>query len=416
MLNLKDRYHILYAVGAAITAGESTINIEPADIVSVSFMCQYDKYTYPIIRLRIYTDIENVLQITDNSEDIMVSLSLDGAKYKINTTDDGIQEIKLAGSGDSISLSMNAYIEMKNNQTSQYNLYDQGLKRSNDMNNQMKVPFELFLYNRNVVHSLRKKVPSIYKDMSLSTVIDTISSNCGVKIVYQGFDNGTKYDQVLIPNLNVLDALSFLDRKYGFYKKGAGVYVYNDTLYLYPLDVEAFMETRGNILVEDIDTVNDAGGMNVDSLFCTAAQNVSVKTVSDIDQVMNSEQIATVNLNTLNVDVGELKKLFRDTRKNKYTEYITTPDNLYKNVSAFNASALVARIEEGITSIDISGTGWPYSMFGANGLVRYTLGFDTPIRGLNMNDIYRPVFANYVLSNTGNTLFTPQITLRLCTN
>ena len=73
-----------------------------------------------------------------------------------------------------------------------------------------------------------------------------------------------------------------------------------------------------------------------------------------------------------------------------------------------------ARIAERITRIDISGTG--FDAFALDVNTRYNVIFDSPIRGLNVNQFYRASRVIHTITNTGSGLFGVQTTMTLCSN
>ena len=93
---------------------------------------------------------------------------------------------------------------------------------------------------------------------------------------------------------------------------------------------------------------------------------------------------------------------------------IEVPDILHKSKNEYVASSYVARLNESITEVDLSGTGFDISRMNVNS--RFNLVFATPIRGLDINRIYRASYACHVLTNLDSDLFAAQTTMNLRTN
>jgi hypothetical protein len=228
--------------------------------------------------------------------------------------------------------------------------------------------------------------------------------------------NQTKYNQVLIPNLNLLDSIAFFDQKYGMYKKGAQVYGDLDKLKI--CDTSVTNTTKPiPIYVESGKSNNDMTGMKYigdNFQLTTMAGNVSVKTETDIERVLNSRHLADVNLITMEANIEEMTELYAATKDYARLKNIDTPNILHKSVNEYVASSYVARLNESITEVDVSGAGFDISRIKVN--TRFNLVFATPIRGLNINKAYRPSYACHVLSNLDSNLFIAQTTMNLRTN
>jgi hypothetical protein len=316
-----------------------------------------------------------------------------------------------------ISFNLKGYIENKNIPTSKFDQYEFGIKKTSDLNTNVKVPIEIYCYDDNLVHLMKQKAQSIYKNMSISSIIEDIFRR---GFIYN-FDidpltNQNKYDQVLIPNLNILETLGFIDKNYGMYRKGGMVYADLDKVHVCNSDV-VNGTTPIPIYVENSKTNSDMSGMkeiNKKYQMVTMAGNVSVKTETDIERVLNSKHLADINLLTTEAHVEELTELYDSTSEYAKLKDIDTPNILHKSKNDYVASSYVARLNENITEVDVSGVGFDISRM--NVMSRYNLVFATPIRGLNINKIYRPSYVCHVISNLDSDLFIAQTTMNLRTN
>lgn len=409
-----DKYVTLYKPIISIIVPNETIKISDSDIVSISFIHNYDTMTYPIIRLRLYSDISIIQSICENPNDIEVRGILQGMIYRMN--DEKRSPIPVNGV-EEISFKLKGYIENKNIPTSKFDQYEFGIKKTTDMNTNMKVPIEVYCYNDRLVHLMKQKAPSIYKNMSITSIIsDILSRNSIYNYEIDPLTNQTKYDQVLIPNLNILQALGFFDKNYGMYRKGAQVYGDLDKIYICSTDV-VNRTTPLPIYVESAKNNSDMSGMkylNKKYQMVTMAGNVSVKTETDIERVLNGRYLADINLTSMDVNTEELKDLYATTADYAKLKNIEVPDILHKSKNEYVASAYVARLNENITEVDVSGVGFDIGKIRVNS--RYNLVFATPIRGLNVNKIYRASYACHVLSNLDSNLFVAQTTMTLRTN
>lgn len=89
------------------------------------------------------------------------------------------------------------------------------------------IPENLIVKNENCFNN-------VYKDCSTGDVVVNLLSSLGDKNVYiEEPDNKTEYKNILIPPLNIVPAISFLDSNYYIYSKGANIFFDADRTYVY---------------------------------------------------------------------------------------------------------------------------------------------------------------------------------------
>lgn len=413
-MSTTDKFVTLYKPNISLVLPNDTISVSNSEIVSVALINNYDTMTYPIIRIRLYSDISVIQTLCESPNDIEVRGSFTGMIYKMN--DEKKSPVPVAPVNE-ISFKLKGYIENKNIPTSKFDQYEFGIKKTTDMNTNTKVPIEVYCYNDRLIHLMKQKAPSIYKNISLTTVIsDMLSRNSIYDFKIDPLTNQNRYRQVLIPNLNLIQALGFFDKNYGMYNKGAMVYGDLDNLYISNTDVHN-NTTPIPIYVESTKSNSDLTGMkliNKKYQMTTMAGFVSVKTETDIERVLNGRYLADINLTTMEANTEELTDLYASTSGYAKLKNIEVPDILHKSKNEYVASSYVARLNESITEVDLSGTGFDISRMNVNS--RFNLVFATPIRGLDINRIYRASYACHVLTNLDSDLFAAQTTMNLRTN
>ena len=413
---MKDVYVTMYTPSLNLLVNNETINLSNSEIVSISFIHNYDTASYPIIRLRIYADLTKIQQICENPDSILVRGCLNGGIYKMNQNTEN--ESTLVKAVKSINISLKAYIEMKNIPSSTYDQYEDGKKKESDLNVNVKSPLELYCYNEQLVHYMKKRANSIYKDTSIGTVLHDILQQANVyNAEIDPITNPKKYNQVLIPNMNIIQSISFIDYYYGLYKKGGMMYGDLDKLYIANTDVYNGT-TPIPIYVESYKNNNDSSGMtriNNDYQFYIMAPNVSIRSESDIERVLHGPKHAVINLMDMNdIDIVKLTNLFEEIKSLSLSENIETPNLLHKTQNKYIGTSYVARLDERITKVDVSGTG--FDIMRITPKTRFNLIFASPIRGIKIDKQYRATFVCHVLSSTDSGKFIAQTTMNLCTN
>lgn len=434
---MADKFSTLYRINCSIQCKpaeeESTnVSISASDIVSISYIHNYDVATYPIIRLRTYVDLTLFEVVSRYPDDIHVALSFDSVIGNMNyQQDNGNGSVQIVDAGVSSSTCYKAYLENKNTPTSIMDSYDHGIPKDDDLNTTRKVPLTLYCYNDDMIHRLKCKSNCIYKDMDITSIITDMSKGSSYDLIIDPIMNQTKYDQIIIPNINIKNTFTFFENSYGLYPKGAMLYGDGNTLYLVDTDVEKG-DTAIPIYVESYKSNSDMGGLkkysstNPKYMFITKAENVSVITETDIERVLNSETIVDINVNTEKKHMASLDKIFpsntidstKRTDVNKHisdiTSKIETPDTLHKSKSPYVSTTNAARITENVTRVDLSGVG--FDIFKITPRSRFNLIFESPIRGMSINQHYRASTIVHTITNLSSDLFIAQTSLTLCSN
>ena len=419
-----NKYSVMYRLNLRFVINQQdVIQISAGDIVSVSINNRYDDKTYPMFRLRLYSDLSVLQSLTDNPDGIELRGSFDGGIYRmVENTKTPI----LVKPTQSIQISMKGYIEYKNTPTSKMDQYANGLPITIDnalyANN--KVPIEIYCYDEHTVHHMKDQSQAVYHDMTIPSIINAMLNRCNIqKKQVDPIQNQIKFNQVLVPNLSMLDALSFFDLIYGLYPKGGMVFGGLDKLYICDL-----ASSNGTvplpIYVHSYKNNSDMSGMMYagnDYFMQTEFASVSILSESDIERVLQSERIVSVNVNTL--EQSEVDLPFYNESKKQIDQNLITEDAignispqllLHKTTNPYYASMAAARINEKITKVDVSGVGFDIAKITPN--TRYNLIFASPIRGMNMADCYRASYVTHVLVPSGNDMFTAETTMTLCRN
>jgi hypothetical protein len=356
--------------------------------------------------------------------DISINMNLDGGIYKMAEQTDESKSPQLVRASKSINISMQGYIEKKNAPSSKFDDYENGIKKNNSLNTSVKVPIELYGYNELLTHKMRQRVHSVYKDLSLQTTLENcFRKNSILDFEIETIQNAKKWDQILIPNLSCRDAVIFLDTQYGLYDKGGLIFGDWDGIKVCSSNVDNGKKTIP-IYVDSKDSNSDMSGMQKYGdtfMMVTQAPNVNVLTETDIERVFNSYYVDDINLDTHEVNIGTLKKLYSSDYGSRLairtidrTKELAIPDILHKSSSPYVVNTYIARLIENVTRVDVSGAGFDIAQFTVDN--RFNLIFKSPIRGVDMNTRYRARYVNHVLGNIDSDLFSPTTTLSLCSN
>jgi hypothetical protein len=331
---------------------------------------------------------------------------------------DNADKLDVVNGAKNMSLSLKGYVENKNTPTNVMDQYDDGILRTDDLYVNNKIPFEIYGYHDTFIYGLKRLSESVYHNIAIQNVIEDMLQRQNIHSTsIQVIEQQQMFDQVLIPNLNIIQAIAYFDQYYGLYSTGGMLYGDLDNrLYLTSSSTSVTNHNMVGIRVEDYKSNSDMGGLKEYSggnyMMHVVSSNVSVLTESDIARIMNADAINAVNINDENVQSESLKVLYQQSSTTNGIEQI--PKILHKHVNPFVSTMYAARIQEKTTHIDVSGTG--FDIGDMKIYSRYNLIFESPIRGIDMSAFYRATYINHVLGNVGNNLFCASTTMSLCRN
>lgn len=410
-----NQYSVLYRVSLVLNVNGTTHTIPTSNIISISILNNYDTMTFPICRFKLECDLNLIQTILDYPDSISILCNLDANIYRMT---DNADKLDVVNGAKNISLSLKGYVENKNTPTNVMDQYDDGVLRTDDLYVNNKIPFEIYGYHDTFIYGLKRLSESVYHNIAIQNVIEDMLQRQNINSTsIQVIEQQRMFDQVLIPNLNIIQAIAYFDQYYGLYSTGGMLYGDLDNrLYLTSSSTSVTNHNMVGIRVEDYKSNSDMGGLKEYSggnyMMHVVSANVSVLTESDIARVMNADAINAVNINDEEVQSESLKVLYQQSSTTNGIEQI--PKILHKHVNPFVASMNAARVKEKITQVDLSCNGTDVGNLFVD--TRINLIFNTAIRGRNMSGMYRMCYANHILTQMNGELFVATSTFRLCKN
>lgn len=414
-LMMNKHYTSLYTFSVVIDNDGKPVTLSNDEIVSIAFVNEFDNALFPIIRMRLYVDIDLLSYINEHPNDLTISMSMAGMISMINTENDQVTYNDISVITNSLTqnmVSLNGYIETKNNPYSKYDNYQFGLPRGDSLNNNNKIPITIYCYDGNLIRATKQSVNSIYKNTTLYSVVTNMFTQCGINMYsITPFDNNKIYDQILIPNMSLIDAITYLDSYYGLYREGASMYSPAPGVLQLTRTANELYDNVYSIKVSSYTAGNSFSGIyslpngNTNPILQTPDTSVIVKSETDLVESTNSNTYTAMNLNNFESQTVQLEH-------DKSNMDITTPMFKHKTKNEFIPDMYRERLNERHTKIDVSIDGFPFKS--CNPSDRFKFIFDNPIRGLNINRMYRPMVVNHVFTNIGSGRFEIQSTLQLC--
>ena len=200
-----EKYSVFYTMELYfVINGKDIVKIDHDDIVSFTISNQYDTMTYPMIRLRLYSDLSVLQALADDPDNIRIRGTIDNMLYEVSDKD---SPKPVLGVSEGLSVDLKVYMEMKNIASSKMDKYSDGLPRSIDdlLNVTNKVPIEVFLYDDKLIHAMKDQAQAVFKGMTIGTALDAMMDHANIRNEWIApFHNQTRFDQILIPNLSLI--------------------------------------------------------------------------------------------------------------------------------------------------------------------------------------------------------------------
>lgn len=117
-----------------------------------------------------------------------------------------------------------------------------------------------YLFTEDII-KCKKIINLSVESASLSDLVIYLIGDCGIeKLLMTKLDNQKSVSNVIIPNGNLIETLSFLDDLEGFYKKGTVLFFDIDTAYLIDKNALCTSWKKNEVKITHIHVANQSGG------------------------------------------------------------------------------------------------------------------------------------------------------------
>jgi len=118
------------------------------------------------------------------------------------------------------------------------------------------IPKSLIIKNKSIINT-------IYDGATINDILVNILSDIDTSdILIEPSDNGTSYENIIIPPLSPIAAIKYLDNFYGIYNENLGIFLDNTKSYVYPLN-KANRDYYSNTLEIYIKTSNETSNNDI---------------------------------------------------------------------------------------------------------------------------------------------------------
>lgn len=231
--------------------GVGTIDIPKERFKTIAMIDNFEENQFPVFRCTLVIESSKYYAILQNKNSAKLHLRIDKYFMKIDNSDKSLNRRFIDDTFDLImdDADSDKYQGLKQSQNST----DFTSVNQNDSNNLKYTDstVEFFLFKADYVNGMKTKVNAILEKATVADAIAYIFSKANVKnILMSPPDNTKKKKTLIIPPLDCMNALKFIDSYYGIYKRGSLIYFGLDRGYVlsYKGDCTAFEPDENKVV------------------------------------------------------------------------------------------------------------------------------------------------------------------------
>lgn len=211
---------------------DETVQIPSERLTAFTCLNDFINNLFPIVKIKITIDTGTYYKILENKDTIKFKIRLQKF-YRKNTN----QEI-VSLNDDFISKTFSLILDDIDIdlEKEKRELTYKNTKQETDLF-AAKNDVEFFLFDSQLMKSMKKTINMILKNGTVSNVISYIASELNISnLLMSKADNIKEYDQLIIPPMKLSSALAYLDTFYGIHEKGSIIYFGIDRGYIIKFD------------------------------------------------------------------------------------------------------------------------------------------------------------------------------------
>lgn len=332
-------YIYRYAVDEfKIVNGPSTYTLGPLNVVTMSIEHNYDLNVFPVFKV--------LLNITPDIYEYII-LNWESIKFKVRIMKYAVDKLTNSESlkTEVINATFSTFMDID---SSGYAKKEDKSRKSTDKTSSsqddlplLNNPLELFLFNDDYVSKLKGDVNFVLSNANVSTCIAYILSKLGISnVLMSPLDNTKSYSPFVMPEMDGITALTYLDQNYGLYKSGSLIYFGLDRGYILNCKAGCTAYARNeiqktNFLISEntgngpsyIGTVR-SNSADAEYNIALNESSVFVRSTSGINNVLNGVDAKVVNTNTSSITSSESKAATKN-GVSYHNTMISDGDNAY---------------------------------------------------------------------------------------
>ena len=380
-------------------ADDVYIDISPERLTAVNIMEDFETMFFPLLSIVLTLEDSVYYDIIEHKDECKVFIRIDKFAREGNNEEKLLKREFINGKFllimDESDLDFFSQTKQRKNSD---DFTSKEEDDTDDLNNATNI-VKFYLFPESI-DGTKKNVNKIFKNCTVTDAVSWLFYNAGIKnLVMKQPDNVKMYDELIIPPLSTLKALSFIDTYYGIYKKGSMMFFGLFYNYILPYEGKCSVVPKGETKRE-VDLVVPGSESNTFTgvLKDTSDSEISYiavkyNTLVPINNSISNDYINANNIQSIDSYENITKVLKSGARHRKRSNFIKFFENKTENEDLpYAYIAQTNALSEGFrmtfTDADIS-LFTPYK--------RYNIIFED-------SNYTKEYTGNYVLSSISHTL------------
>ena len=302
---------------------EEPVQLPTERLVSMSIMHDYENNFFPLFRIELVLESDRYYKILQNKETMQFKLRIQKYYREIGKKKESILRDFINDTFDLILDDDDYDLDSGFKEEQAGSDYSKLKKENNNDLFSADNRIEFFLFKSNTIRASKKIVNRILYNASVTDAISYIMSSTGIRNVLMApADNQDTIQELVIPPLHALGALTFVDCYYGIYKSGSVLYFDLDRNYIFPYDgkcrcwekneikqTSILIPKKNSTFSSDMCTVDKSDSNTKTNYLVGNNSTISIKNNSVTYDILAGNDIESINLYSGDVSQGDSKTI-----------------------------------------------------------------------------------------------------------
>lgn len=316
---------------------DNYIDISPERLTGINIMEDFETMFFPLLSIVLTVEDSVYYDIMKYKDECKIFLRIDKFAREGDSDEKLLKREFINGKFLIIMDESDLDFYSKTKQKKNSDDYKTKIKEdTNDLSNATNtIKFYLFPES---IDGTKKNVNKIFKNCTVTDVVSWLFYNAGIKnLLMKQPDNLKIYDELIIPPLSTLKALSFIDTYYGIYKKGSMMFFGLFYNYILPYEGKCSVIPEGetkrevDLIVPGSETNSYSGVLKdtTDSEISYIA--VKYNTIVPINNSISNDYINANNIQSIDSYENVTKVLKSGAKHRKKSNFIKFFENKTEN-------------------------------------------------------------------------------------
>ena len=410
-------YMCMYRIGTLVfSVGDKKIQMDGSNVLTIEKLDNFEYNLRSILKLQLRVDLRQKIWILNNKNKIKCKFELDKFGMDIDIENEILGDQEVWNTEFSVFLNDDdAAIDVEGME--QALTVNEGEFQADDIEDQdyflAQEVFDVYLYNSALLTASMVNVNAVLSSPSINSAVGyVLSASKHKNVVMSPIENGSKWNDIILPSYPAYKELVYLDQYYGLYKRGASIYYDVDALYIINPNGKSTAVRKNEwketnfIITQHTNSTPGNGMIKKPNQKCfyvnVPEENVSAKRPSDAKSVEYGSNLKVITTDEIKVETS-------GKGSNTYQAYTSTSSNPYAS------SIIQARMAENESIIYITGNGFDMNAFTLNKEFHVTYEEINKQKKYGKG-IYRVAYAHHYLVMQTNSYLksSHQIVLKKC--